>query len=370
MKNLKVYTGLLMSAFVLLTGCGAATTENGDSDKLQVVTTMFPQYDFVRQIAGDKVEVTKLMPVGIDVHSFEPTPSDIITINNSDLFIYTGEEMEPWAHRIIESLDSEDVFVLDASLNVLLREMDAHEHGHDHDEDEDHDHGHDHDEDEDHDHGHDHDEDEDHDHGHDHDEDEDEDHGHDHDEDEDHDHGHHHHGDDCNHVFDPHIWTSPVNAKIMVENILNALVEIDPENEEFYRSNTEAYLADLEDLNASFIEVAENGVRDTIYHGGRFAMHYLMDEYGLNYVVAPFEAEPSAALVAQMITEMKEFEIPVIFHEELVDPQISQMISDETGATMLLLHSLHNVSNEDLEAGVTYLSIMEQNVENLRLGLN
>lgn len=332
MKNLKIYIGYLMGALVLLTGCGAATTENVDSDKLQVVTTMFPQYDFVRQIAGDKVEVKKLMPAGIDVHSFEPTPSDIITINNSDLFIYTGEEMEPWAHRIIESLDNKDVFILDASLNVLLREMEAHEHHH---------------------------------HG-----DEDHDHGHDHDEDEDHDHGHHHHGDDCNHIFDPHIWTSPVNAKIMVENILNALVEIDPENEEFYRSNTEAYLADLEGLNASFIEVAENGVRDTIYHGGRFAMHYLMDEYGLNYVVAPFEAEPSAALVAQMITEMKENEIPAIFHEELVDPQISQMISDETGATMLLLHSLHNVSNEELDAGVTYLSIMEQNVENLRLGLN
>ena len=340
MKSLYVYMSLFMSALVLLAGCGTTTMEEGDPNKLQVVTTMFPQYDFVRQIAGDKVEVTKLMPVGIDVHSFEPTPSDIITINNSDLFIYTGEEMEPWAHRIIESLDSEDVYVLDASLNVLLREMDAHEHHHHGDED----HGHDHDEDHDHDHGHDH--------------------------DEDHDHGHHHHGEDCNHVFDPHIWTSPVNAKIMVENILNALVEIDPENEEFYRSNAEAYLADLEDLNESFIEVAENGVRDTIYHGGRFAMHYLMDEYGLNYVVAPFEAEPSVALVAQMITEMQEFDIPVIFHEELVDPQISQMISDETGATMLLLHSLHNVSNEDLEAGVTYLSIMEQNVENLRLGLN
>jgi len=156
----------------------------------------------------------------------------------------------------------------------------------------------------------------------------------------------------------------------MVDNILNALIDLDPENEAFYRENAEAYLSELDQLDADFREVAETSQHDTIYHGGRFAMHYLMEEYGFNYVAAPFETEPSAALVARIITEIEAFDIPAIFHEELVNPQISQMISDETGATMLLLHSLHNVSNEELEAGVTYLSLMQQNVENLKLGLN
>ena len=99
-------------------------------------------------------------------------------------------------------------------------------------------------------------------------------------------------------------------------------------------------------------------------------MQYLTHEYGIHYVSAPFEAEPSAALVAQMIKEIKEQGIPAIYHEELVDPKIAQMISDETGAQMLLLHSCHNVSKEDFNQGVTYLSLMKQNVENLRMGLN
>jgi len=361
MKNLKIYLGAFMSVLFILVGCGTSTDEpspdtesDADAKKLQVVTTLFPQYDFVRQIAGEKVEVTKLLPIGVDAHSFEPTPSDIVSVNQADLFIYTGQEMEPWAHRITQSIDNDDVSVLDVSDNIKLRATDDHDHHHDHDHDHDHHHDHDHDHDHHHDHGHDHD------HHHDHDHDHDHDHNHDHD----------HEGCDHSHDHDPHIWTSPVNAKVMVDNILNALIELDPENEAYYRENAEAYLDELNQLDADFREVVEQAQHDTIYHGGRFAMHYLMDEYGLNYVAAPFETEPSAALVAQMITEIEELEIPAIFHEELVNPQISQMISDETGATMLLLHSLHNVSNEELEAGVTYLSLMQQNVENLKLGLN
>ena len=156
----------------------------------------------------------------------------------------------------------------------------------------------------------------------------------------------------------------------MVNNILEALCEVDSENADYYKDNANAYLAELEELDHELEDVVTNAKRDTIYHGGRFAMQYLTNQYGIHYVSAPFEAEPSAALVAQMIKEIKEQNIPVIYYEELVDPKISQMISDETGAKMLLLHSCHNVSKEDFNNGVTYLSLMKQNVENLKVGLD
>ena len=329
MKKFKGLVFTLMSFVVLLVGCDTDSKMGSVSDKLQIVTTLFPQYDFARVIGGDKVDVTLLLPAGMESHSYEPTPADIIKINKADLFIYTGESMEQWAHSIIESVDSNEVYVLDVSKNVpLLAPNSTVEDNHDH-EDENHDHdaevevGHVHSE-----------------------------------------------GDGHNHTYDPHIWTSPKNAMIMVNNILEALCEVDSENADYYKDNANAYLAELEELDHELKDVVANAKRDTIYHGGRFAMQYLTNQYGIHYVSAPFEAEPSAALVAQMIKEIKEQNIPVIYYEELVDPKISQMISDETGAKMLLLHSCHNVSKEDFNNGVTYLSLMKQNVENLKVGLD
>lgn len=322
MKSLRPLMLTLMSFVFILVGCGTESTTNESSDTLQIVTTLFPQYDFARQIAGDKAEVTLLLPPGMESHSYEPTPSDIIKINKSDLFIYTGESMEAWAHKIIESVDSEDVKVLDVSTGVPLIETGL-------DEEEEHDH---------------------------------EGHDHSHEEEQDHE-GH-------NHTYDPHIWTSPKNAKIMVNNILEALCEVDPENADYYQANAKDYQAQLDELDQDLKEVVANEKRNTIYHSGRFAMQYLMKDYGINYVSAPFEAEPSAALVAQMITEIKANHIPAIYYEELVDPKIGQMISEETGAQLLLLHSTHNVSKEDFNKGVTYISLMQQNIKNLQIGLD
>lgn len=332
MKKIYRFFIVILGFVLVLAGCSEGSKEESmsTSDKIQIVTTLFPQYDFARQIVGDKAEVTLLLPPGMESHSYEPTPADMIKINKADLFIYTGESMEPWAHKIIESVDSEQVKVLDVSQGIpLLAPNEEDEHEHDH-EDEDHDHDH-----------------------------EAEVEGHEHSEDD----GHHH-------TYDPHIWTSPQNAKIMVNNILEALCEVDPQNADYYKANAQAYQLQLDDLNAEFEAVVSSSKHDTIYHSGRFAMQYLMEQYDIDYVSAPFEAEPSAALVAQMINEIKANNIPAIYYEELITPKIAQMISEETGAQMLLLHSCHNVSKEDFNNGVTYLSLMEQNVENLKIGLN
>ena len=278
------------------------------------------------------------------LNDFEATKIGLSNVARS-LKLCDNPKLRELGYRsIIESVDSNEVYVLDVSKNVpLLAPNSTVEDNHDHEDE-----NHDHDADTDHNH-----EDEDHDH------DAEVEAGHDHSE-----------GDGHNHTYDPHIWTSPKNAMIMVNNILEALCEVDPENADYYKDNANAYLAELEELDHELKDVVANAKRDTIYHGGRFAMQYLTNQYGIHYVSAPFEAEPSAALVAQMIKEIKEQNISVIYYEELVDPKISQMISDETGAKMLLLHSCHNVSKEDFNNGVTYLSLMKQNVENLKVGLD
>lgn len=323
MKKIYRFFMVILGFILVLAGCSEGSKEESisTSDKIEIVTTLFPQYDFARQIVGDKAEVTLLLPPGMESHSYEPTPADMIKINKANLFIYTGELMEPWAHKMIESVDSEQVKVLDVSQGIpLLASNEEDEQHHDHEAEVE---GHEHSEDD----------------------------------------GHHH-------TYDPHIWTSPQNAKVMVNNILEALCEVDPQNADYYKANAQAYQLQLDNLNDEFEVVVSNSKHDTIYHSGRFAMQYLMQQYGINYVSAPFEAEPSAALVAQVINEIKANNIPAIYYEELITPKIAQMISEETGAQMLLLHSCHNVSKEDFDNDVTYLSLMEQNVENLKIGLN
>lgn len=301
-----------------------------NNEKIKIVTTLFPQYDFARQIAGDKAEVTLLLPPGAESHSFEPTPSDIITINKADIFIYTGKYMEPWAEKIIQSTDSDTINILDVSNGITLFKED-----HEHDEEE-------HDEDE-------------------------------HTED-DIDNSEEHGGDGHNHEYDPHIWTSPVIAKKMVDNIAASLCYVDSENASYYKSNAEKYKKQLDELDAEFNEIVSTGVRNKIYFGGRFALHYFTEEYGLEHESAydncSSETEPSAHDIAQIIDEIKEHKIPVIYYEELTDPKVSRSISEDTGAEMLLFHSCHNISKEDFEKGVTYLDIMKQNAENLKKGLN
>lgn len=293
----------------LISSCGALPSKEDDA-KLQIVTTLFPQYDFARQLCGDRAEITLLLPPGVESHSYEPTPADMIKINEADLFIYTGQYMEPWAEQIIEGLTSDDVTVVDASQGIQLDAS--------HEEDED--------------------------------------------------------GDGHDHAYDPHIWTSPVLAQQMVANIADALCEEDPEGEEIYRQREDDYQKQLQELDEKFSAIINEASRKEIVFAGRFAFHYFAERYGLTYVAAfascSHEGEPSAKTIAQMIDIIRQEHIPVVFYEELTDPKVARSISEETGCEMLLLHSCHNVSKQDFDNGVTYLSLMEQNAENLKKGLN
>ena len=318
--------------------CGVGKYAELDENKLLIVTTLFPQYDFAKQIAGDKAEVVLLLSPGVESHDFEPTPSDIILINKADLFIYTGDEMEPWVVTILDSIDNQELNVLDVSEGIeLICEEENHEHNHVHDETEV--------------------------------TDEDE----------------HSHGEnivfsesdnsehDHTHTADPHIWTSPVNAMKMIENIEEALVELDQANKIFYQENAHAYIHELEEVDSEIREIVEHADTHTIYFGGRFAMSYFACEYGLNYAAAfdscQAESEPSARLIVKIIEKMREDGAKYVFYEEMTDPKATRIIAEEIGGEILLLHSCHNVSKAEMEAGVTYLSLMQQNVKNLRTAL-
>lgn len=313
--------------------------DDKEDEKITVVATLFPQYDFARQIAGEHINLVLLLPPGMESHSFDLRPSDMIKIKESDMFIYTGKYMESWAETIIASVD-DSVKVVDASRGIELvkgNDYGIGEHSHEHEDE--------HDEDE-------HDESE-------HDED-------DHEEEELLHHGHHH-------EYDPHIWTSPVNAIIMVENIRDALCEIDEANADEYRRNAESYIEELKKLDSAFKAASEELEDKCIFFGGRFAMTYFAREYGFDCIAAyhdcSAEAEPSIAKVMLLIDEIKLHGAKAIYYEELVDPKVAATIADETGVKLLLLHSAHNVSKADFDSGVTYLDIMWKDLDAIKEGL-
>lgn len=358
-----------------LTGCSGdgqsgsgsgneAGSDTSGEEKLQIVTTIFPAYDFARQIAGDRAEVTMLLSPGEELHSYEPSPKDMIAIEECDIFIYVGGESDTWMKDVLEAVNVEGKTVLSMmeETEVLTEEITegmVHSHwnglwdwiqksgifgqGED-------DHG---------------------DEGHD---------GGDY-EDSDHD-GMHAHGegetcDDPDHhheaEYDEHVWTSPENAGEIVSAIADTLCRTDPDGEVYYRERETAYLAELEVLKEEMLQIRERAARTTIIVGDRFPFRYLAEFMDLRYYAAfpgcAEETEPSAKTVAFLIDKIREEEIPVVFYQEFSSHMMAQTIAEDTGAKALLLHSCHNVTKDEFEAGLTYLDIMRQNMVNLEKAL-
>ncbi|MBE0449928.1 MAG: zinc ABC transporter substrate-binding protein [Clostridia bacterium] len=275
-------------------------------EKLSIITSLYPQYDFTRSIVGDKADVILILPPGVESHSFEPTPQDMVMLQNSDLFLYTGKEMEPWAYRLTGSINAT---IVDLSEGIELMDLDAHE-----DEDE--------------------------------------------------------HDDE---LMDPHIWTDPNLAIVMVDNILSSLKEIDEKNAEYYEENANTLKKALMDLDLEIRETLSKTTSKTILSGGHFAFGYFVERYGLEHM-SPYEgfspdAEPTPRRIAALIETIKETDARAIFYEELIDPKVSRVISEETGIEMLLLHGAHNVTKEEFEAGKSYITFMKENLERLKIGL-
>ena len=329
-------------SLILIAGCLPQDIAR-DEDKITVTALIFPAYDFVRTIAGDRVNLILLTSPGMESHSFEPSPRDLINIRNSDLFIYTGGENSSWMDRVLESLELAEgstrilamLDMVEALEEEFVEGMEvSYAHVDDHDE-------HDHDE---------------HDHHHHHD---------------DHDHQDHDHSEEPE--LDEHVWTSPRNAALIVHTLAELLCELDTDNANFYRQNAADFIAQLLELDAAFNALMAGARRNTIVVADRFPFRYFAHHYGLEYFAAfsgcSTNTDPSAATVAFLITQVREAQIPVVFHIELSNERIADTISEATGARKLLLHSAHNLSMRDFNNGMTYLDIQRANLENLRAAL-
>jgi zinc transport system substrate-binding protein len=320
--QMEVYMKRIFLSFIVLCvfflSCGRENAPE-NTGKIVVTATIFAPYDFVRAIAGDRVQLTMLLPPGAETHSFEPTPRDIITVQNSSVFLYIGGESDAWVDRILSSMDTDKMKILKLMETVSVVEEEVVE-GMEDEEDpflaldvE------------------------------------------------------------VEAEYDEHIWTSPQNAKRIVGAITETLCEADPPNADFYQQNAKDYTAKLEELDTAFRGVVQNGKRKTIVFGDRFPFRYFADAYGLSYFAAfpgcSTETEPSAATIAFLIDKINNEKIPVVFHIELSNERMADTISEATGAKKLLLHACHNITKKDFESGLSYLDLMTANVEHLREAL-
>ncbi|MGN0470748.1 MAG: metal ABC transporter substrate-binding protein [Acutalibacteraceae bacterium] len=322
---MKKFLAVIITSLILVaTLCACGNKENsvskaqsGSDGKISVVTTIFPPYDFARQIGGDNVDLTMLLKPGTESHNYDPTPQDIIKIQNCDLFIYVGGESDEWVRDILESNDSKPKKIISLMDCVDTVQEEIVE-GMEQDKDED---------------------------------------------------------DDSHKIeYDEHVWTSPKNAIIISKKISSALVELYKDNAKVYEKNTTEYSKKLSLLDSKFQNIVDNAKRKTIIFGDRFPMRYFADEYGLKYYAAfpgcSSETEPSAATVSFLIDKVKAEKIPVVFSIEFSNGKVADTICEDTGAKKLTFHSCHNVTQEQFDSGVTYIDLMNQNAENIKEALS
>lgn len=356
-KRFSILLSLLL-VLGMLAGCGGTQASTAvpaqdsapETKKLSVVTTIFPEYDWVRQIAGDNmdnIELTMLLDNGVDLHSYQPTVDDIVRISECDMFLYVGGESDEWVEDALREAVNRDMAVVNL-LEVLgdavkeeevvegMQEEDEHDH-----EDEDRDH-------------------EDHDH-----EDEDEDHNHE---------EHEHHHEEVE--YDEHVWLSLRNTAVLCQEIADQLGAIDPANKDAYAANAAAYIGKLNALDAQYEATVSAAPRKTVLFGDRFPFRYLADDYGLDYYAAfvgcSAETEASFETVVFLAGKVDELGLPVVLTIESADGKIAETIVQNTAAKsakILQMDSMQSTTSQDVKNGETYLSAMEGNLEVLKQAL-
>ncbi len=310
MKKIIALFAVLVTVSIMLTGCGVAAA---DSDKkLSIVVTDFPCYDFARAVAGDNADITLLIKPGSEVHSYEPSPSDVLAMAEADLFIYIGGESDSWVEGMLVSIGDERPRTL--RMYGCIEGLEEGHHDHDHKE-----------------------------------------------------------GDSHEHAYDEHIWTNPMYAVQMVDAVAVELMDIDEGNADEYRANADGYIAGIMEIDAAIRDIMENAVRTDVVFGDRFPFLHLACEYGIGYAAAfpgcAAETEPSAQKIMELIDKVISEDIPVVYVIEMSTGNVASAIAEETGAEIVTLHSIQNVTADEFNAGETYVSIMWKNVEALRKGL-
>lgn len=322
---------ILMAVTAGLSGCGSKKEENNAGEhRISVAATLFPYYDFVRAVGGDLVDLELILPPGQESHSFEPTASDLIKMEKADILVYNGGESEQWVERVLEAGGARTRITLAGMDVVSLREeessqnMEGHEHSHAKGNEEQEEHMQEY----------------------------------------------------IGHVeieYDEHIWTSPVNAILLVNAVRDTLIEAAPEYQEIFMANAENYTDQLKEIDKEIRQAVEEGKTDILVFADRFPFLYFVKEYGLRYDAAfagcGSDTEPSAATIAGLIDLVKEEGLPAVYHVEQSSRKTAKIIQESTGVEVLELHSCHNVTKEQLDSGVTYVELMKENIKQLRKGL-
>lgn len=332
---MKKITALLLALFVLvgaLAGCGKQNDTN-KTDKLSIVTTIFPEYDWVREILGDKAdnaEITMLLDNGVDLHSYQPTADDIVKISDCDLFIYVGGESDGWVEDALRNAANRNMKVINL-LEILgdsvkteeivegMQEEHEHEDAHAHDDAEEHEH---------------------------------------------------------EEEADEHVWLSLKNAKMLVRVISKALQELDPDNKDIYAANADAYVKKLSALDADYQAAVDAASNKTILFGDRFPFRYLVDDYGLRYYAAfagcSAETEAGFETISFLAKRVDEWKLPCVLTIEGAQHKIAETIVRNTttkNQKVLTMDSMQSTTTQDVKNGTTYLSVMEKNLSVLKEAL-
>ena len=279
-------------------------------DRLRVVATDFPCYDFARQAAGERADVTLLIHPGVEVHSYEPAPADILAIGEADLFVYIGGEGDAWADGILSGFDGSDGPTALRLMDAVTPLEEADEPGHAHDAPE----------------------------------------------------------------YDEHIWTDPKNAMAMVRAIGAALAELDAANADAYRAAAEEYANEIARVDEAFRQVVDSGARREIVFADRFPFLYFTQAYGLDWFAAfpscTAETEPTPQTMLALIKKVRDDGLPAVYTIEMSTQSVARTVAEETGTEILTMHSLQTVTQDEFDAGETYVSLMRRNVAALEKGLN
>ena len=322
-------TKYIFAAAVLMAGslsaCGAGKSGNeSEKDKLKIVTTIFPEYDWVMNILGENktgAEVTMLLDKGVDMHSYQISAQDIMKISSCDMFIYVGGESDEWVEDALKEAKNKDMIVIDLleELGDKVKEEEVKEGMQEEDE-------------------------------------------HDHEEETE---------------YDEHVWLSVKNAGFLTQRISEKLQKMDEKNAEKYKANTKAYVEKLEALDSKYSEAVSGAKTQTLLFGDRFPFRYLTDDYGLDYYAAfvgcSAETEASFGTITFLAGKTDELSLPVVMTIEGTDHRIAETIINNTekkDQKILTMDSMQSVTSKDVKGGVTYLSVMEKNLEVLKEALN
>ncbi len=323
----------LVLAMGLLSACSTNTVDKSPlENKLTVYSSIYPVWDFTSKVGGDKIDNKLLVPMGTEAHDWEPSPTDIAALEKADVLVINGLGMEFWANSVLGSLSNKNLTLIDTSKEANLIEGHHHDHGHNHDHEDEHEHEHDHEDQ----------------------------HKHEHD-----------HDDETKLSYDPHIWSSPVQAKKQMKIIMEELSKKDPENAEYYKSNFEKYSTEFDKLDSEYRESLESLPNKKIVVSHE-AYGYMAHEYGLTQMgiegLIP-ESEPTPQRMAEIIDYVKENNVSTIFFEQSSGSKVAETIEKATGAKTKVLSTLESLTKEQVDNGDDYFSVMRQNLEALKEAL-